>query len=216
MVRNKCHLVIFDMDGTLLRGRTILKMGETKGRVSQIYQILDSTEHAYVKTIKIAKCLRCMKTQEFLESFRAIPLQKNAEYVIKELQKKKIKTAIVTDSYTLGACDLKRRLGINYVFANKLITEKGHITGGIILQNAQMIKRHPGCKQHSICKGDIVLKLARKLRITPKEIIAIGDSEVDICMLKKAGLGIAFQAPETVRNNADIHTNDLTTVLDYI
>jgi HAD superfamily phosphoserine phosphatase-like hydrolase len=204
------------MDGTLLKGRTIVKMGEAKGNISRIHDILESREKSYVKTIKIAKCLKCMTTRKFLDVFRTIPLQKDVEYVINELRKKKIKTAIVTDSYTLGACDLKKRLGIDYVFANKLIIEKGHISGDIVLQNTQLSMKHPECLQHSICKGEIVLELAKKLGITTKEIIAIGDSMVDICMLQQAGLGIAFQAPKVVRDSADISTNDFIDVLKYV
>ena len=54
------------------------------------------------------------------------------------------------------------------------------------------------------------------LNITPAEVIAVGDGVVDIGMIKKAGLGIAYNASEQVQKNADIITNDLAVVLDYI
>ena len=54
------------------------------------------------------------------------------------------------------------------------------------------------------------------LDITPDNIIAVGDGLVDIDMLEHAGLGIAYRAPEEVRNHADICTDDLRVILQYI
>ena len=54
------------------------------------------------------------------------------------------------------------------------------------------------------------------LNINSDEILAIGDGVVDIGMIKKAGLGIAYKASEDVQKNADIITNDLAVILDYI
>jgi len=54
------------------------------------------------------------------------------------------------------------------------------------------------------------------LNINPDEVIAIGDGVVDIGMIKKAGVGIAYKASEDVSKNADISTNDLAVILDYI
>jgi phosphoserine phosphatase len=39
---------------------------------------------------------------------------------------------------------------------------------------------------------------------------------VDIGMIKKAGIGIAFNAPDEVQSHADIITNDFRAILDYI
>lgn len=204
------------MDGTLLNGRTIMKISEKKGFNTKVREILKSDMVACEKSIEIAKLLKCITLQEFLKIFREIPLQEHAEYVIKKLKSKGIKTAIVTDSYDLAAEDLGRRLDIEYIFSNKLITEENHLTGGIMLSNDTAIPRFKGCKMHSICKGDILSELCKKLNVPQSETIAIGDSTVDICMLKKAGLGVAFNAPKDVRRNADVISSDLRDILKYI
>ncbi len=203
------------MDGTLLNGRTIINISERKGFKNKLLKILKNDETAYKKSIEIAKLLKCLTLQEFLKIFREIPLQKHAEYVIKELKNKGLKTALVTDSYNIAAKDLGQRLGIDYIFSNKLITEKDHLTGEIMLHNRSLIPRFGDCKIHSICKGDVLSELCKKLGIAHSEVIAIGDSNVDICMLKKAGLGIAFNAPKEVRKNADVSTSDLREILNY-
>ncbi|HHF56509.1 MAG TPA: HAD family hydrolase [Thermoplasmatales archaeon] len=208
-------LVVFDMDNTLLNGRTIFKIAEEKGFMDKLIEIIDSKEEAYRKTIEIAKLLRCMREKEFLKIFRKIPLNKNAEYVVKELKKMGMKIAIVTDSYQIAALDLKERLGIDYVFSNELVVEDGHITGEITLNNKMLTKKFEECKIHSICKKEVLQKLCKQLGIETKEVIAVGDSGVDICMLKEAGLGIAFNADYGVREAADVSISDLSEILKY-
>jgi phosphoserine phosphatase len=54
------------------------------------------------------------------------------------------------------------------------------------------------------------------LNIELDETIAVGDGLIDTCMIKKAGLGIAFNAPKLVKKNADIITNDMSVILEHI
>lgn len=56
-------------------------------------------------------------------------------------------------------------------------------------------------------KGNAVSILASSLGIKPEEVIAIGDDENDISMIKYAGLGVAMgNAKQVVKNNADYIT----------
>ncbi|MGL5042301.1 MAG: Cof-type HAD-IIB family hydrolase [Culicoidibacterales bacterium] len=56
-------------------------------------------------------------------------------------------------------------------------------------------------------KGSAILTLAEKLGIEASEIIAVGDGENDLEMLKAAGLGIAVEnAQDTLKSVADIVT----------
>ena len=47
-------------------------------------------------------------------------------------------------------------------------------------------------------------------------MIAIGDGIVDISMLDKAGLGIAFKASEKVQKHADVTSSDIINLLNYL
>jgi hydroxymethylpyrimidine pyrophosphatase-like HAD family hydrolase len=62
----------------------------------------------------------------------------------------------------------------------------------------------------------VLEQLCNKLGIPIEESIAIGDGKVDIGMIKRAGLGIAFNAPEEVKQNANVVTKDLKEILEYI
>lgn len=62
-----------------------------------------------------------------------------------------------------------------------------------------------------VSKGNAVLEYAKMLGIKPYEIIAFGDSENDISMIKAAGLGVAVKnAAAEVKSAADkiVDTND--------
>jgi len=170
----------------------------------------------YEKSIEIAKSLKGMDITELLDIFRTIPLNKNVEQVVSELKKRSIKTAIVTDGYQIFADDLKNRLGVDFAFANNLIIDENIVTGELIINNTDLVKEPFGDKIYSICKSCILDKLCKNLDITPEEVISIGDGRVDICMIKKAGLGFAFNAPDEVQKHADICIDDMKAVLEYL
>ncbi|MDR1013053.1 MAG: HAD-IIB family hydrolase, partial [Lactobacillales bacterium] len=56
-------------------------------------------------------------------------------------------------------------------------------------------------------KGNALLVLAKKLNLERKEIMAIGDAENDLSMIKVAGLGVAMaNATIEVKKEADVET----------
>ena len=213
--KQKFKLAMFDMDGTLIEGRTIFIISEKKGFKNKLIKVLESKIEAYQKSIEIAKFLKGCDSRELLDIIREIPLQKNTRRVAEKLKENSVTTAIATDSYQLIADDLRKRLHFDYAFANNLIIKQNIVTGELILNNNTKKMCHSG-KTYSICKGLVLDQLCDKLNIKNKEVIAIGDGIVDIGMIKKAGLGIAYKAPEEVQKYADVITNDLGVILEYI
>ena len=214
---SKYKLALFDMDGTLVKERTIFVFAEKKGFIEELNKLIYNKDiEFYKKSIEIAKSLKGIKSKELIDIFREIPLQENLDNVIYEIKKRNIITAIITDSYQFVADDLKERLGFNYAFANNLIIDDGIVTGELIISNKDLIKEPNGDKIYSICKSCILDQLCEKFNINANEVFAVGDGKVDICMLKKAGLGIAFNASDEVNKNADVCINDMNKILDYI
>jgi phosphoserine phosphatase len=207
---------MFDMDGTLLNGRTIQKFAEKKGFKNELNNLINSNKKFYEITIEIAKLLKDMKEEELLEIFREIPLQKNVEKIIKYLKKFNIKTAIVTDSYEFVANDLRKKLSIDYVFANTLLSKNGIFNGKIKIHNIKKIKDPINNEVYSICKSCIMENLCKKLNISLDEVMAVGDGIVDIGMINKSGIGIAFNASNKVNKHANVTTNNLIDILNFI
>ena len=62
-----------------------------------------------------------------------------------------------------------------------------------------------GC---NVSKGEAVKELCTKLNIKPEEVIAIGDSENDLSMLRLAGLGVAMgNGDELIKKESDYITD---------
>jgi phosphoserine phosphatase len=213
---------MFDMDGTLLKGKGIFVIAEKLGFLDELIKFFPNpntnvnvSKHYYKKSIEIAKLWKGFRKEEFLNIFHSVPLQDNVENIIKNLKKNNIKIAIATDSYMFLAEDLKNRLNIDFAFANNLITNNGTITGDIEINNKNLISDITG-NIYSICKEQTLTSLCKKLGISVNDSIAVGDGIVDIGMIKIAGIGIAFNASDKVNKYADVVTNDLKVILDYI
>ena len=88
--------------------------------------------------------------------------------------------------------ELAAGLGIDHVAANTLEVEGGRLTGRLI---GPIIDR-PG-------KAEALERFAAVAGVPLAQTIAVGDGANDLDMLAVAGLGIAFNAKQVVRDAAD-------------
>lgn len=209
-------LIAFDMDDTLLSGRTIYVIADKKGFRKDVDRIISMEIPNYRKTIEIAKLLRGMSLDEFLYIFRSIPLNNNVHEVFDDIKKRGIKTAIISNSYDIAADDLAKRLGVDFVIANRLIVEGGIITGELIIHNKNPIDLIGDCRSYSVCKSEALEELCKKINIDLSETIAIGDGTIDRFMLKAAGLGIAYRPKIDLSGYADVVINDMIEILKFL
>ncbi len=214
----KPKLVAFDMDGTLIQGRLIeiiSRKFKLTDKVSSIQS--DPSLLGYQKTRLIASILKGIKEGEIVDSINSIPIMYNADKIVKWFRKNGYKTGIITDSYSIAARVVAKKLDLDFCSANELIVKDGKVTGEIVMPLGW---EKIGCPcKISICKRFHLNHYAIKYGVQIRDTIAIGDTRGDICMIKQAGLGIAFMPKDQDIINQSkniIHNPDLIEVLNYM
>ncbi len=210
-------LVVFDMDGTLLADRLIFALADRFGFRKKLETIMGESGPEYQKTMRIASLLDGVSLKQFYHTLSLIPLSINAETAVRQLKQRGYTLAIVSDSYTLATEWLKKKLGFDCTIANELILENSEISGGIKMPLG-WAKAEEQCLKHSVCKLTALIQLSQKTGIPLDKCVAIGDNLSDVCMLEKAGLGIAFNPKHTrVEKAADtVIIKDLSLILPLI
>ncbi len=185
-------LALFDMDGTLLRGRSVVTLAERTGRLAQVRRYLDNADLCPLeRTRKIASCLEGIPRSEFVETARSMELSEGVVETIVALRKKGYRVGIVSDSFRITTEIVRRRVFADFSVANLLRFRHGHATGEVTL--SPFLQHRLGCQEHSACKRNVLLDLEEVLGVHPSQVLAVGDSANDLCMLREAGVGVAFE-----------------------
>ena len=210
-------LIAFDMDGTLIADRLIFRIASRFGFEVELEEIISRDIPEHEKTRSIASLLKGIRVKEIIDTFDQIPLSPGAQATVQELKQKGHMLAIISDSYTIATERLKERLGFDYTIANKLIVKEGKATGEVEMP-LNWTSNKKGCLKHSVCKLNALVSLSQKAKIPLERTIVIGDSIADICMLKYAGLGVAFNPKSrAAEQSADITIKkDLSELLTII
>jgi phosphoserine phosphatase len=107
------------------------------------------------------------------------------------LRKCGYRVGIVTDSFFVASEIVRRRVFADFSVAHLMRFRAGRATGRITLSLAMV---HPnGCAEHGICKANVMRHLIDFMGFRPEDILAVGDGENDIGMLKAAGLSFALR-----------------------
>ncbi|WP_040251642.1 phosphoserine phosphatase SerB [Psychroserpens mesophilus] len=193
--RRNRRLVCFDMDSTLIQTEVIDKLAELAGVGPEVKAITESAmqgeidfNESFIKRMKLLKGL----SEEVLHDVAVnLPITKGAKRLIDTLRSYGFKTAILSGGFTYFGEYLKKELGMDYVYANQLEIKDGVLTGGYLGDIVDGNK-----------KAEYLKEIAIKEGIDISQTIAVGDGANDLPMLNLAGLGIAFHAKPTVKDNA--------------
>jgi phosphoserine phosphatase len=193
--RRNRRLVAFDMDSTLIDVEVIDELAKLHGVGRQVSAITERAmrgELPFRESFRQRAALLSGLPEAALQQVAGrAALNEGAHRLIRALKLFGYKTAILSGGFQYVGEHLQQQLGIDYVFANRLVIRDGVMTGevegGIV--DAQR-------------KAELLAEIARKEGISRQQTIAIGDGANDLPMLSAAGLGIAYHAKPVVKESA--------------
>lgn len=210
-------LALFDMDGTLLKGRFILNLAQRTNKLQNLQELLDNDRLAVDdRTQRIAALFAGVPREVFEQAARTVPLMPGAAELIVALRSRGYRVGIVSDSYRVASEIVRRRVFADFSLAHLMRFRQGVASGAITLSPAMI--RSDGCSLHGVCKQNALLHLCDQWGLTPDRVLAVGDGEPDSCLLRAAGLSVAFQPKsESVAAAAKITVqNNLLEILEYL
>lgn len=186
------RLALIDMDGTLLDGRFVVELARRAGRMDALVPLLDHRSmDASVRTRRIAALFAGVQRSAIERTAREIPLMAGAVETVVGLRKAGFLVGVVTDSYRMAAETVRRRVFADFTISHVMKFRAEKATGRITLAPAM---KHPdGCTEHRLCKLNVLRHLLEEVGIGPEKVLAVGDSDNDVCLLRAAGTSIAFQ-----------------------
>jgi phosphoserine phosphatase len=211
MYRRNRRLICFDMDSTLIKTEVIDELAERAGVGEQVKAITESAmrgeidfSESFKKRVSLLKGLDVSVMQEIAEN---LPIMDGADRLMRTLRKCGFKIAILSGGFTYFGEYLKKRFGIDYVYANELEIENGKLTGNYI-----------GDIVDGKRKAELLKLITQVENICLEQAVAVGDGANDLPMLNLAGLGIAFHAKPKVIENAkqSISTIGLDGILYFL
>ena len=205
------RLAVFDMDSTLIDQEVIDELARSIDLTPAVSAI---TARAMNGEIDFATSLH--ERVSLLKGVRAdiwaslrtdgsITIARGARELISGLKAMGVTTAVVSGGFTPMAEWLQAQLGLDYAFANHLLTAPPddlfpyeHLSGALDVGKPLIDAQQ---------KKDILLMLAAEHGVPVEQTIAVGDGSNDLLMMHAAGMGIAFRAKEKVQREAPRRSN---------
>ena len=212
MYRRMRRLICFDMDSTLIQTECIDELAVRAGVGDQVKAITERAmrgeidfKESFKERVALLKGLDVSVMQDIAEH---LPVTEGADRLMSVLKRCGYKIAILSGGFTYFGEYLRKRYGIDYVYANELeIGEDGKLTGRYV---GEIVDGHR--------KAELLKLIAQVEKVNLAQTIAVGDGANDLPMLSEAGLGMAFHAKPRVVANAEqsINTIGLDGVLYFL
>ena len=193
--RRNRRLICFDMDSTLIKTEVIDELADRAGVGEQVRAITEAAmrgeidfNESFKKRVSLLKGLDESVMKEIAEN---LPIMDGADRLMHILKKCGYKIAILSGGFNYFGNYLKKRFGVDYLYANELEIIDGKLTG-----------KHVGDIVDGKRKAELLKFLTQVEKIELDQVIAVGDGANDLPMLNIAGLGIAFHAKPKVKENA--------------
>lgn len=212
MYRRMRRLICFDMDSTLIQTECIDELAKRAGVGDKVSEITARAMHgeidfkeSFKERVALLKGLDASVLKDIAEN---MPITEGTDRLMSVLKTCGYKIAILSGGFTYFGEYLRKKYGIDYVYANELeIGDDGKLTG-----------RHVGDIVDGQRKAELLKLIAQVERVNLAQTIAVGDGANDLPMIGEAGLGIAFHAKPRVVANAkqSINTMGIDGILYFL
>ena len=203
MYRRMRRLICFDMDSTLIQTECIDELAMRAGVGDKVKAITERAmrgeidfKESFTQRVSLLKGLDISVMKDIADH---LPITEGADRLMSVLKRCGYKIAILSGGFTYFGEQLRRRYGIDYVYANELeIDENGKLTGhyvGDIVDGKR--------------KAELLKLIAQVEQVNLAQTIAVGDGANDLPMISEAGLGIAFHAKPRVKATAQQSINNI-------
>jgi HAD superfamily phosphoserine phosphatase-like hydrolase len=186
------RFALFDMDGVLLDGRFVRELATGVGLLGDLSRFLDSSVLPDEERNRaIASLFAGVHLEAFEETARSIPLMPGAVDTVVALRKAGYVVGIVSDSFHVATEIVRRRVFADFSVGH-LMHFRNRLATGYATPPPAMLDTC-GCAEHRACKSNVVRRLQEAAGLLPRQSLAVGDGENDICMLRQVGLAVAFR-----------------------
>ncbi|NOY11081.1 MAG: phosphoserine phosphatase SerB [Archaeoglobi archaeon] len=196
IAKEEKRLIVFDMDSTLIDAEIIDELAKMAGVEDEVRELTSKAMNGEIDfetaLRERVKLLEGLPVEVMEKIYDQIKLTEGAKELIESLKKAGYKVALVSGGFTYFTEKLKNELGLDYAFGNELEIKDGRLTGRI---KGKVITAEE--------KARIIEEIARKEGIRRENIVAVGDGANDRIMIERAGLGIAFNAKDALKEVAD-------------
>jgi phosphoserine phosphatase len=189
-----------DVDSTLVAGEAIDLLAARAGCAQQVAKLTAATmrgELGFAASVRERVALLAGLDASAVEQVRQeLKLAPGARTLIRTLRHLGFRCGIVSGGFTQMTDGLVAELRLDYAAANTLEIVDGKLTGrlaGPIIDRA--------------AKATALRQFAAQAGVPLSQTVAVGDGANDLDMIATAGLGIAFNAKQVVRDAADASVN---------
>ncbi|MGH9910476.1 MAG: phosphoserine phosphatase SerB [Nitrososphaerales archaeon] len=201
-------LVIFDVEGVLLDAEYLPLLAKLVGKEKEVMDITVQGIRGEIPweegLLKRVDALRGIDYDKAMKIALNMPIMKGVKDVCQKLKRAGWRLLAVSGGFTIITDRLKDELALDHISSNELIFKDGKLSGVDINVNSD--------------KANAIAKVVRQWNEKKEDIVTVVDGANDLKLFDIAGLRVAFNAQEVVKEKADvvIDEKDLTLLLGVI
>lgn len=193
-------MVIFNLDEAVFTRDYIELAAEAFDCEVSLAQIREHYSDPVTILEHTAALFRNRNLAELLEVADAIPVVPDIKTVVHELKKRGYACGLITDGFECVGRHIKNKLGMDFVFANRLHLFDSVATGEMTIPE-YFLQQPDGERSDSIprySKNNILEYIKHKYHVMPQNVIYVGSGADGSNLLRASGIGVVFdsQKPE--------------------